>query len=103
MISCSDHPIAKVESGEWGDTYPSVRPISSSIEGKFEAYIEKITYGSIDADLAKANALFIVKAVNSHDMLVRALRDILNAANDPYEIARNVLSCLRNDLANTQG
>jgi hypothetical protein len=40
---------------------------------------------------AMANAAFIVKAVNSHEILIAALKDILNASNDPYEIAKNAL------------
>ena len=73
MIMCAVHPIAKVESGEWGDTYPAMRMAGSSIEGRYEAYIEKITYGEIPQEIAKANALYIVKACNAFPDLVKAL------------------------------
>lgn len=38
-----------------------------------------------------ANANMVVKAVNNHEMLVQALKDITNASNDPYEIATKAL------------
>lgn len=49
---------------------------------------------------AEIDAAFIVKAVNNHDALVQALRDVMKAANDPYEVARNALARL---AANTRG
>lgn len=75
-ISSTYFPIAKVTSGRWGDDYPSLRMIGGSIEGKFEAFMEQITYGEINPDLARANAKFIVKAVNAHDALVNALTEL---------------------------
>jgi hypothetical protein len=42
----------------------------------------------------RANVAFIIKAVNNHDMLVKALRDVMDASNDPYEVARNALATL---------
>ncbi len=55
----ADAPIAQATIGEWGDEYPSMRPASGSIEGKFEAYMERITYGVIDSEKGKANARYI--------------------------------------------
>jgi hypothetical protein len=46
----------------------------------------------------EANAAFIVKAVNNHDMLVHALRDVTNASNDPYEVATKALARLNADV-----
>jgi hypothetical protein len=37
----------------------------------------------------------IVKAVNSHDALVKALTDILDANNEPYLIARKALASIK--------
>lgn len=42
-------------------------------------------------DEMRADAAFIVLAVNNHEMLIEALKDILNASNDPCEIAKNAL------------
>jgi hypothetical protein len=41
---------------------------------------------------AEADARLIVKAVNAHEILVKALTDILDASLDPYEIARQALA-----------
>lgn len=42
----------------------------------------------------KADAEFIVKAVNNHDALVKALREVCDAKNDPFEIASKALAAL---------
>lgn len=64
---CDDHPIAKFESGEWGDTYPAIRLTDEpSMARKAEAYIEKMTYGTIDQEVAKANIQFIVALENAY-------------------------------------
>lgn len=77
VISNDHHPIAKVEKGEWGDTYPAIRLIGTSLECKYEAYIKKIVYGEIPKEEAQANADFIVRAVNCHEELVAALDNLL--------------------------
>ena len=69
-IWCADNPIAEVTVGDWGDDYPSVRLVGSSLELKAEAYMEQITYGTIDEKVAKSNARYIVAAVNSLPALI---------------------------------
>lgn len=39
-------------------------------------------------------------ALKEHDALVKALRDVMDAANDSYEIARTALSLLRDPVGN---
>lgn len=73
-LGCPDHPIAKVQSGEWGDEYPAMRQVGASLENRYEAYMERIGYGTIDPETARANARFIQMAVNNHDALIAALR-----------------------------
>jgi len=68
QIWCSDYPIAVVNSGDWGDDYPSIRIVGdSSLDLKAEAYMEQCTYGHIPEEEAEANIQFIVKACNSYD------------------------------------
>lgn len=73
-LACPDHPIAKVESGEWGDTYPAMRQVGASLENRYEAYMERIGYGKIDQETARANARFILKAVNNHEPMLALLK-----------------------------
>jgi len=58
-----DHPVAKVERGEWGDTFPSIRFVDGkrpgSINPQVEAYTEMMSYGSVHEDVAEANAKLI--------------------------------------------
>lgn len=75
-IWCPDHPIAKVDAGEWGDEYPAMRRVGGSLDNKYEAYMELIGYGSIDMEVARANGRFIVKAVNSYDEAMMMLGDV---------------------------
>jgi hypothetical protein len=85
MIWCPDHPIAKVESGEWGDEYPAMRQIGAWLENKYEAYMERIDYGHIYPDVAKANALLIVKAVNGYDAMVARIARLESDLNECAE------------------
>lgn len=62
----ADCPVATVESGEWGDEYPAVR----EVDGKCEAYMERIGYGIVPEDAARANARLIAAAPD----LLSALR-----------------------------
>lgn len=62
IISCADFPIAKVTAGEWGDEYPSIRVIGPSMDAKAEVYIERVAYGSVGEEMAKANCRLIAAA-----------------------------------------
>ncbi len=75
-IWCPDYPVAVVQSGDWGDDYPSIRLVGeSSLELKAEAYMEQCTYGHIPEELAEANIKFIIQACNSYYGLVEALKN----------------------------
>ena len=58
--------VAKATIGDWGDDYPSIRRIGGSIEGRFETYMEQITYGSVSKDEGIANAKYIADACNNY-------------------------------------
>ena len=58
--------VAKATIGDWGDDYPSIRRIGGSIEGRFETYMEQITYGSVSKDEGIANAKYIAEACNNY-------------------------------------
>ena len=64
LVSGEHHPIAQIISGDWGDEYPDVRLVKR--EGQIgqcaEAYIEKLVYGTIDENVAQANACLIAAA-----------------------------------------
>jgi hypothetical protein len=55
----ADHPVAIIESGKWGDDYPSIRLVGPSLNIHAEAYMEQITYGEIGTETAEANVAFI--------------------------------------------
>ncbi|MFA5187114.1 MAG: hypothetical protein WC551_11580 [Patescibacteria group bacterium] len=61
-----EYPIAEVQSGEWGDSYPALRvKMGDSLSGKadIEAYMELIPYGmGATKDEAAANARLIAAA-----------------------------------------
>jgi len=81
QIWCDDYPVAVVESGKWGDRFPSIRLVGGSLSVKAEPYMDMIEYGEIPQEEAEANAAFIVQAVNSHEALVEALDcDLLELA-----------------------
>jgi hypothetical protein len=85
MVGCSDHPIAKVISGEWGDEYPSVRLVgTSSLDIKAEGFMEMIGYGSVHEDVATANARLIAAAPDMYEAL-RALK--YNQGNEAWKLA----------------
>jgi hypothetical protein len=62
-VNCSDHPIARVVGGEWGDEYPAIRLVgTSSMDMRAEPYLAKAGYGRVDMDEAEANARLIAAA-----------------------------------------
>ena len=48
----------------------------SSLDLKAEAFMDMIEYGEIPEDVAIANAEFIVRACNSHEDLLEALKNL---------------------------
>lgn len=62
QIWCADYPVATVERGEWGDSFPAIRLTD---DDKAEAYLKMRVYGSVHDDTATANAALIVAAVNA--------------------------------------
>lgn len=97
----ADAPVADVIHGPWGDTYPSLRPIGSSIEGKFEAVVEMIEYGVVDMEAAKANAARIVACVNALanrnpaaiDGVVKALEKLASGRHIHYKFKGDSDEC----------
>ena len=56
----ADHPILKVEYGEWGDHYPALRVVRDGASDiTLEAYMEHIPYGSIPFEKSQANSMFV--------------------------------------------
>jgi len=91
-VSCRDYPIARVTTGDWGDDYPSVRIVGeSSLNRKAEAYMEQITYGSVNEETAIANAILIAAAPD----LLEALQGVLRVADrktDEFDAARAAIA-----------
>lgn len=74
-LSGKDHPIAKFDSGSWGDSYPAIRLVGdSSFDMKAEAYIEKMPYGDIPAEQAKANLLLTELLHNAAPALLAVVK-----------------------------
>lgn len=75
-VMTDDYPIARCESGNWGDEYPAIRVKDfPSIEGKVEveAYMERMDYGYIEPSLAKAN----IKFIQSAPMMMEVIEELL--------------------------
>jgi hypothetical protein len=88
QIWCDDYPVAVVESGKWGDRFPSIRLVGGSLSVKAEPYMDMIEYGEIPQEEAEANAAFIVQAVNSHEALAEACKLLIKSyGRDKYDPA----------------
>ncbi len=93
FISTADHPVAKVESGEWGDDYPAVKivPSERGLTGtSFEvtAYMEQVGYGRIDPEVAQQNAQLIAMSPEMLVLLQQGL--VLVTANEINEWKKRV-------------
>lgn len=64
QISCEHGPIAKVESGDWGDRWPSVRLVSNpnGMGMIAEPFMDMGVYGHIKPEVARGNAAYIAAA-----------------------------------------
>lgn len=71
----ADHPVAKVESGDWGDSWPALR-VEPGIGGKAEAVMEWSVYGHVPEDEARANARLIAAAPELLDALKEAEKEL---------------------------
>lgn len=58
--------IAIATRGDWGDDYPDIRRIGGSIEGKFEVFMNKITYGHIPTETGNINSQYIAEACTNY-------------------------------------
>jgi hypothetical protein len=94
-ISGQTYPVASVEFGEWGDSYPAIRqqPGTGSVERKYEAYMEFIPYGAIPEEEAVANARFIANAPEDVDYLVSEI-ERLKSGNFTEEEFQNLCHCV---------
>lgn len=73
-VMCNDFPVAEVTHGEWGDDFPAIRLVGdSTIDRKAEAYMEQITYGSVDDAEARANWHLISASPDLYAALVETL------------------------------
>jgi len=79
QIWSNDYPVAVVESGEWGDKYPSLRLVGdNSFNQKAEAYMERIPYGKIEEETARANKALIAAS----PALYAALEKLVNVCDN---------------------
>ena len=62
QVWATDHPVATVESGIWGDSFPTLKMTGGSFDRKVEAVIEQIEYGEIYEAETAANARLIADA-----------------------------------------
>lgn len=88
-----DHPVAEVTSGAWGDAWPSVRFVEGSAgKPKAEAYMERMDYGEVPSEEARANAFLIAAAPSMYN----ELEEVLSTLNPDCAgaIRIKVLLCL---------
>ena len=103
QIWCDDYPIATVNSGKWGDDYPSIRLVGeSSLDLKAEAFIEQITYGKIPENIARANALLIAAAPDLYQSCLSAL-GIMATLNQTKGWVREISGVIQKALAKAEG
>ena len=74
QVWATDHPVATVESGTWGDSFPTLKMTGGSFDRKVEAVIERIEYGEIDEAVAEANCKLIAAAPDLYEALERMTR-----------------------------
>jgi len=86
--------VAKATIGDWGDDYPSIRRIGGSIEGRFETYMEQITYGSVSKDEGIANAKYIAEACNNYP---KAIDEILRLQSRVQELEESLHDQIKED------
>lgn len=101
MVSCGHHPIAVIEHGAWGDSYPSIRMKAGTthLDNQWEAYIERMDYGSIDENFAKGNAYLVSAAPD----LLEALRKIYSAIDSCVELTPDILKQARAAIDKAEG
>ena len=106
-VNCADHPIAQVTSGEWGDEYPAMRRVGGSLENHYEAYIERIGYGEVPKDEAKANARLISAAPDLLEFVQQIFNGIdtgmITIDTPADETLANILSRGRKALSKATG
>ena len=94
-ISNETDAIAKATMGNWGDDYPDIRRIGGSIEGKFETFMNQITYGHIPKSTGNANAKYIEQACNNY---LKALEKIEQQDAEIIHQAQRIVELLRRQL-----
>ena len=90
----SDHPVATATTGKWGDSFPTLEIFGTSMDRTARAVIERIDYGEVRENAAKANAMLIAAEPDiaaelrrlraEHDELVAA-REVVQSARWIYE------------------
>jgi len=82
-ISSKHHPIATVEHGIWGDSFPTI-----AYHPNGAPYIDMnfMEYGEIPEEEARANWKFIVRACNSHYELLEMLEELLTDYIDVFDM-----------------
>ena len=99
-----DHPIAKIESGEWGDEYAAIRFSDKGLTGTHaEAYMKCIAYGSIHEDVAEANVRLIAAAPELLEACKRAEASAWFMATSGNEDAVAIHRELREVIAKAEG
>ena len=84
-IGSKNHPIANVEIGVWGETFPTLQLEGPSLDRKVKAVIEMIEYGEIPEEEGKANARLIAKAPEMYDLLQLLLSKIVESFEVQYD------------------
>ena len=86
-----DFPVARVEGGTWGDSWPAIR---TKEDGTLEPYMERSDYGDIPVEAQRANMAFVARARTLLPELAaacRALREKFIESERVSEGRRQVL------------
>lgn len=91
----SDCPVATIESGDWGDSYPAIRiKMPGAINEVAEPYMEKIVYGNIPKEVAEFNIRLITKSPETLKALIELVRDVedMGLPNESLAHARKIIN-----------
>lgn len=91
QISNETDCVATATQGNWGDNYPDIRRISGSIEGKFEVFMNQITYGHIPPEIGNVNANYIAEACTNYPEALNEIERLRVLLERKNEIINNAI------------
>jgi len=83
--------VCKITRGDWGDTYPVIKSVGSSLLRTYEADIEMIVYGHTPQEVAKKNAALISTAPELLEICLEIFKEI-QLPSGKYQMLEKVIN-----------